>query len=322
MGTTFVLVAGVLAAAIGGELFVRGAVGLAAWARVPASIIAVTVAAFATSSPELFVTVNAATDGAPEIGFGDALGSNVVNIALVLGLALLVRPARVERDAVRRDLPVALAVPALTVVLALDGSMSRLDGGLLLATFFTWLGVTARSAHRARRDSLDETDDALDETVDAVLGERNRHRILAEMLGGLVLLVVAGRLIVIAAETIGEALGLDAFVVGATFVAIGTSMPELATTIAAGLRGHQEIGIGAILGSNIFNGLWIVSVAALLSPFDVALDEVLLSLVVGALALVMLIPGRRLFLARWRGAALLAVYAGYLVVLLAVRPGT
>ena len=315
MGTAFVLVAGVLAAAFGGELFVRGAVGLAAWARVPASIIAVTVAAFATSSPELFVTVNAATDGAPEIGFGDALGSNVVNVALVLGVALLVRPARVERDAVRRDLPVALAVPALTVVLVLDGSMSRLDGLVLLATFLTWLGFTARSARRSRAA-------ALEEVVEEAIGETRRPRVLVEMFAGLVLLVLAGRLIVIAAETIGEALELDTFVVGATFVAIGTSMPELATTLAAGLRGHEEVGIGAILGSNIFNGLWIVSVAALLSPFDVAVDEVLLSLVVGAAALVVLIPGSRLFLARWRGATLVALYGGYLAVLLALRPGS
>lgn len=314
MGTALVLLAGVVAAGLGGEFFVRGAVGLAAWARVPAGIIAVTVAAFATSSPELFVTVNAATDGKPEVGFGDALGSNVVNVALVMGLALLVRPARVERDAVRRDLPVALAVPVLTIVLILDGSMSRLDGIVLLATFLTWLGFTAASAHRSRVA-------ARAELVEDVLGERRRPRVVVEMFGGLVLLVLAGRLIVVAAETIGEALELDAFVVGATFVAVGTSMPELATTVVAGLRDHEEIGIGAILGSNIFNGLWIVSVAALISPFDVDLGEVLLSLVVGAAVVLMLLPGRRLVLGRRRGAALVATYAAYLVVLLTVRPG-
>ena len=134
------------------------------------------------------------------------------------------------------------------------------------------------------------------------------------------LLVLAGRFIVVAAESIGDALGLDSFVVGATFVAFGTSMPELATTMAAMLRGHEDVGIGAVIGSNIFNGLWIVAVVALLRPFDVQLGEVAVSLAVGALAILGLVPRRGLLLARWRGFVLLALYIGFVATIL-VRGG-
>lgn len=299
MTTTLLLLLGIGAAATGGELFVRGAVGFAAWARVPAAIIAVTVAAFATSSPELFVAINAAANDTSVIAFGDALGSNVANVALILGLALTLRPTALDRDTARRDLPVAVAVPFLTLLLVLDGEMSRLDGGVLIVSFLVWLIVTARHARRARADTAE------------VLGETDHRRALVAIVGGLVLLVLAGRFIVVSAETIGDALGLDSFVVGATFVAFGTSMPELATTLAAMLRGHEEVGIGAVIGSNIFNSLWIVAVVALLRPFEVQLGEVGVSLGFGALAILLLIPMRGLVLARWRGLVLLAVYVTF-----------
>jgi len=305
MTTVVTLLAGIIAAGMGGELFVRGAVGIAAWARVPAAIIAVTVAAFATSSPELFVALSAAENDTPALAFGDALGSNVVNVGLILGLALLIHPVIAERDTVRRDLPVAVALPFLIFALIVDGTMSRVDGVVLLAVFAAWLGVTVRHARRARADSAE------------VLGERNRGRAVLLVGGGLVLLVVAGRLIVVAAGAIGDGLGLDPFVVGATFVAFGTSMPELATVLAAGLRGHEEIGLGAVIGSNIFNGLWIIGVVAVLSPFDVALDEAALSLAAGALSILLLVPGRRLALGRWRGIALLGLYMGFVALVVA-----
>ncbi len=308
MTTALLLLLGIGAAAVGGELFVRGAVGIAAWARVPAAIIAVTVAAFATSSPELFVAINAAANDTSVIAFGDALGSNVANVALILGLALALHPTSLDRDTARRDLPVAVGVPFLTLALVADGEMSRLDGGVLMMAFLAWLTVTARQARRARADTA------------AVLGETDHRRALVAILGGLVMLVLAGRFIVVSAESIGDALGLDPFVVGATFVAFGTSMPELATTMAAMLRGHEEVGIGAVIGSNIFNGLWIVAVVALLRPFDVQLGEVAVSLGFGALAILLLIPTRGLMLARWRGLVLLALYVVF-VSTIVVRGG-
>ena len=209
----------------------------------------------------------------------------------------------------RRDLPVAVALPFLLLVLVADGAMSRVDGIVLLVVFVVWLGVTATHARRARADAAIE-----------VLAERRRGRAVLDLAVGLVLLVVAGRLIVVAAEAIGSALGLDPFVVGATFVAFGTSTPELATTLAATLRGHEEVGIGAIVGSNLFNGLWIVGVLTVLRPFEVPLGEVALSLVVGAVAVALLVPGRSLRLGRARGATLLALYALFVTFVVVLGP--
>jgi cation:H+ antiporter len=130
---------GVLSAGIGGELFVRGIVGLAHWARVSAGIIGATVAAFATSSPELSVAVNSALDRKPQISLGDVLGSNIVNVALILGLALIISGIRCPRDSVKRDFPIALLVPVIIGILSLDGLLSRIDGFMLLGMFFAWI---------------------------------------------------------------------------------------------------------------------------------------------------------------------------------------
>lgn len=296
------LLIGVLAAAAGGELFVRGAVGMAAWLRVPAGIIGATVAAFATSAPELSVALTAATAGQPEIPLGDALGSNVTNVALVLGLALLILPLATARRDIRRDLPVALGAPILTGILLIDGRLGRIDGAVLVTVFAMWLVITVLEARRAR------------DATPRVLGETNPGRAMLNSAGGLVLLVVAGRLIVIAAKGIGEDLGVDAFIFGATLVAAGTSAPELATTIIASLRGHAEIGLGTLVGSNIFNNLWIVGVTALIEPISVHGHEVTVALVVSALVLLLIIPGRTGILGRQRGAVLVLCYATYVSV--------
>lgn len=301
-GVTLLL--GVLAAAAGGEMFVRGAVGLAAWLRVPAGIIGATVAAFATSTPEFSVALNAATAGQPEIPLGDALGSNVTNIALILGLAILIMPLAAGRGDARRNLPFALAAPAITGLLLFDGRLGRVDGTVLLVVFATWLIITVLEARRARSATA------------RVIGESRPSRALLDSAGGLVLLVVAGRLIVLAAEGIGEDLGMDSFIVGATMVAFGTSVPELATILIASMRGHAEIGLGTLVGSNIFNNLWIVGITALISPIHVDGRELAVALVASALVLLLVIPGPTGLLGRRRGLALVGGYGAYLVVIL------
>ncbi|MCC7363511.1 MAG: sodium:calcium antiporter [Dehalococcoidia bacterium] len=304
MADGFILLAGILAAAAGGELFVRGAVGLAAWLRVPAGIIGATVAAFATSAPELSVALNAASAGQPEISFGDVLGSNVTNIALILGLALLILPLAASRRDLRRDLPVALLAPVLTGLLLVDGRVGRIDGAVLLTVFVMWLAITLLEARRAR------------DATPAVIGESNHVRAWLASAGGLVLLLVAGRLIVIAAEGIGEDLGIDAFIVGATMVAAGTSTPELATTVVASLRGHAEIGVGTVVGSNVFNNLFIVGITALIAPIGVEWREVTVALVASVLVLLLAIPGPAGRLGRRRGGALVMCYAVYVLVVI------
>jgi cation:H+ antiporter len=288
MANYLLFLLGVIAAGAGGELFVRGAVGIAHWARIPAGIIGATVAAFATSSPECAVAVSAALAGTPGIALGDALGSNIVNVALVLGLVVLLADVQAPRESLKRDFPVAMLTPCLLAVLALDGMLSRVDGVILLGVFVTWLIATVLEARRQRS------------AADHVLGASKAGHALGAGLVGLLLLMVSGRLLV----------------TGARGVAVGTSMPELATAIIAQWRGHGEIGLGTVLGSNIFNGLWIVAVTAIITPIPVSWHTVGMGLGFGVLTVACLFPGREGFLTRKRGALLLALYMVYVATIL------
>lgn len=309
MTAALLIVLGIAAAAVGGDLFVRGTVGLARRLRVAPGIIGATVAAFATSSAELSVGINSAVEGSPEIALGDALGSNVVNVGLVLAIAIVLAPIRPRRADLNRDLPVALIAPVMTIGLASDGTISRLDGAILLASFIGWLVVTIGQAVRER------------DATAAVLAEHDPRRIARDAVIGVVLLIVAGRLIVIAAKGLGALIGWDTFTVGALLVAVGTSTPELATVVMARIRGHDEVSVGTVLGSNIFNGLLIIGCAAVITPIRVATGEVVVAVGVSVLTLLLILPSRSYRLGRGRGVALLAAYGGYLAVLLMMQRG-
>lgn len=298
------LLLGVICAGIGGELFVKGAVGIASMARISPGIIGATIAAFATSSPELSVSISSALAGKPQIALGDALGSNVVNVALILGLALVISGIQTPRDCVKRDLPVALLIPVITGVFFLDGVLSRADGMLMLGMFAAWLVAAALEARRQRN------------AADTMLGTHSKWLVAIFCLTGLALLVAAGNLIVHGARGIAVSFAISEFVIGATIVAIGTSVPELATTIIARIRGHEEVGLGTVLGSNIFNGLFIVAVAAVIHPIAVPLQDIAAALVFGALALAFIYPPRNGFIERRRGALLLVLYIGYVFTVL------
>lgn len=303
MNDYLALFLGLAAAGVGGELFVRGAIGLAQWWRIPAGIIGATVAAFATSSPELSVSINAALANKPEIALGDALGSNVVNVALILGIALIFSEIKSPHDRIKRDFPVAALVPIITAILFLDGTLSRLDGFLMLSIFIAWLVSTLWEAKKQRSVSAN------------ILGAHKPSRILLSCIVGFGLLVIAGNLVVDGARGIALSFGINEFVIGASIVAIGTSMPELATVIIARWRGHDEISIGTILGSNIFNGLLIVALAATINPITVDPGEVALALIIGLVGIVLIIPDKTGLIERRRGALLLTLYITYLFAL-------
>lgn len=301
MSPYLTLALGVLSAGIGGELFVRGTVSLATWARVAPGIVGATVAAFATSSPELSVSITSALAGTPQIALGDALGSNVVNIALILALALLISGIQSSRDSIRRDFPVAFLIPVLTVALAADGELSRLDGVLMLSIFLAWMIATVIEARRQRS------------AAEELLGA---HRLAPALLSaaiGLGFLVGAGLLIVDGARAIAVSFGLSEFIIGATIVAVGTSVPELATALISKLRGHDEVGLGTVLGSNIFNGLFIVAVAALIHPIVFDASSVRVALAFGLVAVMLTLPGKSGYIGRGRGVLLLALYVAYVV---------
>ncbi len=293
------LCAAIILAAGGGEAFLKGVLGVAGWLRVPKLLVATLLAAFATSSPELTVSSVAALAGKPEIGLGDALGSNVVNIALVLGLALLFGPIRVERKELGRDFMLALLVPIATLLLAFDGVIRRWEGILLLLVFAGWMACVIRAGKAARtvRDPATDTG----------------HHARAALLGvvGLLALIASGRLFVLGATGIAGTFGVHPYVIGAVVVAIGTSLPELVTVLVARRRGHDEVGIGTLLGSNLFNGLAIVGTAATIHPIQAPVMELLPAIGFGVLAVLLMIPGHQGVIVRRRSLLLLGAYAAF-----------
>jgi len=290
----------ILLAAAGGEAFLKSILGAALHLRVPKMVVATTLAAFATSSPELTVSTVAALAGQPEIGLGDALGSNVVNIALIFGLALLYGTVQTTRADFGRDFYLALGVPVLTLLFVLDGRIERGEALALLGVFIVWLAWTVHSALRQR-----------DEAVKIEAGELSPGRSLVLGILGLGALVAAGRLFVTGATGIATSFGVDTYVIGAVLVAIGTSLPELVTVILSRLRGHDDVGVGTLIGSNLFNGLAIVGVAGTIHPIAAPLAEVAVTLACGMVALLLLLPNRNGRIVRGRGMLLLLLYAGF-----------
>lgn len=299
----FFLVVGIVLAAFGGDRFVRGAVGISVVLRIPPGIVGATVAAFATSSPELSVAVLAALDGEPELALGDAAGSNMVNLGVVLGLTVVLVPVAARWADIRRELPAALGALALVAVLVADGSLGRWDATAMVVLFAVWLAWVAVDARRERNATSE------------VVGDVGAGRSLVDLVVGLTLLVIAGRLIVLGAKQVGDLLGWEEFVVGAVLVAIGTSTPELVTALVAARRGHAEVGVGTVLGSNIFNTLLIVGTAGLIDPIEAGSSLVRWAIGAAVVATLLAAPNRRGRLVRGRGIVLLAVYVAYLVTL-------
>lgn len=294
------LAAAVGLAALGGVSFFKGLLGIAAWLRLPNMLVATTLAAFATSGPEMAVSTLAALSGQPEIGLGDALGSNVLNLGLILGVALLFGPMKADCAEWRRDIALALLVPALTMVLMQDGYLSRAEGMLLLALFALWMVLVVRQGASVRRAA----------PAGAGVPVLSAAGAWLHLLVGLPVLMLAGQLFVAGASGIAIALGVHPYTIGATIVAIGTSLPELVTVLLSRMRGHDDVGLGTLLGSNLFNGLAIVGVAATLHPIAVPRSQAYLALAFGVV-MVLLILSRGGAIARFRGIALLGAYGAF-----------
>lgn len=298
-------------AALGGAAFLRGVLGVAAGLRVPQVLVATTLAAFATSAPEMAVSSLAALAGQPEIGLGDALGSNVANVGLILGGALLFGPMTADARSLRRDFALALLVPVLTLLLAADGELSRADGLWLLALFAAWAVLVAREAGEHRRNGSRAA--AMGDTTGAPAGDAPASHpgvALLYLVVGMAALSGSGRLFVTGASSVAVASGLSPYVVGLRVVAVGTSLPEMTTVLLARMKGHDDIGLGTLLGSNLFNGLAIAGTAATLHPIRPPLGELGATLGFGVLTVLLMLP-RAGLLSRRRGLALLAAYAAF-----------
>ncbi len=299
------LAAAVLLAAAGGEAFLKAILAASIRLRVHKAVVATTLAAFATSSPELTVSTVAALAGSPEIGLGDALGSNVVNIALVFGLALMFGSIHAPRENFGQDYRFALLVPVVTLLLAMDGRIERIEGALLLALFVIWLALNLRAAIR-HRSSSESMNSAI--SADPTEEKPGAWTTLALGVFGLAALVGAGRLFVTGATGIAAAFQIDTYVIGVLVVAIGTSLPELVTVILSRIRGHDDVGVGTLIGSNLFNGLAIVGVASSIHPITAPFAEIAITIGFGIAALLLILPNQASLITRNRGLFLLMAY--------------
>ncbi len=225
---------------------------------------------FGTSAPEMVVSAFAAWDGSPNLALGNALGSNIANVGLILGLTALIAPISVHSMIIRRELPLLLVIGTIVGLLLWGGSLTRLESALLLGGFLGLIGWTLVSALRARDDSLES--DMSQELAEHPMPLR---RALFWLLVGLLLLVASSRMLVWGAVTIAQTLGVSDLIIGLTIVAIGTSLPELTASLIAARKGEHDIAIGNIVGSNMFNLLAVIGIAGVITPISVIPPEVM-----------------------------------------------
>lgn len=297
---------------IGGESLVRGASALAVRIGISSLAIGLTVVAFGTSAPELVVSLDAAFTGANDISVGNVVGSNVANIALILGVASLIRPATVQAKIVRIDAPIMVLVSLGLVGALANGNASQVEGAVLVLGLVAYTVFTFREAQRESAVVREEFASA----APASPTEASVGGLL--VVAGLALLVGGGHLLVNAAVGLATALGISQAAIGLTIVAVGTSLPEFATSVIASVRGQGDIAVGNIVGSNIFNILGILGVTAVLRPLYLGgITWFDLGAMVGLACALTLILFARLRLGRVEGAILLVAFITYTSWLLA-----
>lgn len=314
---TFVyLAAGLVLLVIGAELLVRGAARLAAQFGISPLIIGLTVVAFGTSAPEMAVSIQSAWTGKGDIAIGNVVGSNIFNVLFILGLSALIVPLLVSHQLVRLDVPIMIGASFLAFLLAWDGRLSRLDGVLLFATV---LGYTALLVIKSRHDkkAMAEAANSLGSEYDIAPGSSARSALRDGVLivAGLALLVLGSDWLVEGAVSLARAIGLSELVIGLTIIAAGTSLPEVATSVLAAIRGERDIAVGNIVGSNIFNLLAVLGLASLVSPqaIPVAANALAFDFPVMIAVAVACLP---IFFAgytisRWEGLLFLGYYVAY-----------
>jgi len=305
----FLTFGGLVLLFLGGELLLRGAVVLALRLGLSPMLIGLTIVALATSMPELLVTVTAGLEGVTDVGIGNVVGSNVANILLILGVAALIKPIKVAPRMVVRDTVAMILATAVFIVYALMGKVGFFQGLAMLGVLAIYLCLSYMLEQR--RDSGAGEQEVLEEVGKRPCSMAMALGLVAVGLGGLCL---GSQFLIDGAVDLAKAAGVSDTVIGITLVALGTSLPELATSIVAGLRGHSDVAVGNVLGSNIFNILLIVGVLAIITPFFVAPSVVKVDMwIMGAVSLLLLpmLVGCR-GIGRFGGVFFLLLYAGFI----------
>jgi len=305
------ILAGLLLLVWSADRFVAGASATARHFAVPPLLVGMLIVGFGTSAPEMVVSVLAASQGNPGLALGNAWGSNIVNMALILGITAMIAPILVQSAVVRKELPILMAVTALSALLVWDGVLSRLDAAVLLLVFGTLVTWSIVEARGGGGDAL-----ATETATELQAHAMPLRRALLWLSVGLLLLVGSSRLLVWGAVSIAQSLGVSDLIIGLTVVALGTSLPELASCVAAARKGEHDIALGNVLGSGLFNTLAVVGLAGVIAPMDIGTDVLTRDLPMMAGLTVLLFVMGWGFLGQGRinrleALVLLALYVGY-----------
>jgi cation:H+ antiporter len=309
--TYFLIIAGFALLLVGGESVVRGSVALAQRLGVSPLIVGLTIVGFGTSLPEMVVSVNAALVGSPGLAVGNVVGSNIANILLILGVAAVIAPIAVHPSAVKRDLLGMTAVTLIYVTLGMMGQIVFWHGVAMLIALFCYIGFTVWHDNKSNDAVADLHREEAEEMGVIPLRTVSIGGII---IVGLFAVVVGAEWLVTGATTLAKEFGVPEEVIGLTIVAIGTSLPELATSIVAAYRGHSDVCVGNVLGSNLFNLFGITGVTALFAPLPfsdkIAGFDLWVLLAATALIIPFMLSGRRI--SRLEGSILLVLYFGFI----------
>lgn len=307
------VIAGLILLVWSADRFVAGASAIASHFGMPPLIIGMVILGFGTSAPEMVVSALAAFQGNPGIALGNAYGSNIANIGLILGTTALISPIAVHSSVLRRELPLLSLVTVFSVFLLWDDRLDRLDAFLLLAVFSAIMGWTIRQGWR-----ISTQYPAANTGIDIDIPAMPQNLAYFWLVTGLAVLLISSRSLVWGAVEISQTLGVSDVIIGLTIVSIGTSLPELAASIAAACRGQHDMALGNVLGSNLFNTLAVVGIAGGINPFDTDPHLLVRDIpVMGMLTLLIFFtgygfrghPGR---INRWKGMFMLAIYISYI----------
>ncbi len=306
-------VLGLAALTLGAEWMVRGAARLSLTLGISPLVIGLTVVAFGTSAPELAVSAGAVLNGSGDLAVGNVVGSNIANVLLILGLSALIAPLAVHEQVIRQEIPIMIGASLLLVVLSLDGNLSVGEGALLFGLVIVYTTFLVVQSRRAGQETHEEFAAELPDTKSRWDGHWSVQTLL--VIGGLGLLVLGADWLVDAAVAVARALGVSDLVIGLTVVAVGTSLPEIATSLMAAWRGERDIAVGNVVGSNIFNIFACLGFSALISGAGIVVSEsarnfdLWVMLAVALACLPIAVTGREI--ARWEGGVFIAYYVAY-----------
>ena len=322
------IVSGITLLTFGGDLVVRGSVTLAIKLGISKVLVGMIVVGFGTSAPELLVSISATLSGSPDIAVGNVVGSNIANFLLILGLALLITPVFCKDPVIKRDALAVIGAGGILMFFARDGQIIAMEGGIMLAILLTYLGasimaswqtpasITPESTPESTQDTIQDQDG--DSTYSHEADEYDSDRSVASCVMlcfvGIIMLVFGADLLVDGASAVARSFAISEAVIGLTLVAVGTSLPELAAMIAAALKRHDDIIVGNIIGSTLFNILSILGITALIAPLAVAQQIIVVDIPISVMITVVLGAGL-IFLSRlprFFGGIMLAAYVIYL----------